>query len=842
MEDAFGRKTSNPLAATILVATYEKFLGCLSTGGPPRDLTDVTFVCDEVQLIGDKSRGQNVELLLTLLKKARWSQFVGLSAVLSDRDATSLAEWLNLKLVRNPTREKTLRIQCRAPSTVNEVVAAPGRDGDVTSRAERLTQDTNSIVTELHRQTSRKPTIVFCMKIDDTYELAQAWIVGKPASRGVTPPPGMDVDPSLIRCLERGAAYHNAELSEDERLFVEERIGAGEVDVVYATSTLAAGVNFPFGAAVFASWKRWNGEKRAHEPIERADFRNMAGRVGRMGQAASEGLVIMCSEGGASTNAALALMNLHAQDELGHGIKPDDFGALALQLFAGKLCHSRADAFELLSSTLSAARERETNSAGVSHWEPRLNQQIDRLISTGCLIESGAAVLVTTFGLAVAHSGLKPETAIFMIEGLLRHGQGLTNLINDGSNPDAENDLLFVLAHAALISPEFGYTGGRPTRSIHWRVGASHLVSNDFARRLDTLLFERPWAANVAAANGALLLASWSAGKERAELEQQVNSVRIGTIQSLAQDVAWIITGVAEIIASVTSPTMADESKPGPLRGDSPAVQAVRVLARGLRRQAGRLSSGLPTDVLWMTGIDLPGRPRRLARVQILALRRQGLTRPVDVMNGDAATDTRRRIALQAQDDPRLANQVRDAARRWKVDDREHCRKFHLKRAARLGGQDIIDALYQSKGDDLETAFEAAMGFIAVGCEQIDKKGLPAYPDFLLTIENFSPLVVELKSKQSATDLVALNAATEVLTASELIGLRDNFCLTLCSPGVEPSVPGVIERCARLCVVDVSDMAEAILRVREGRLRRDEFYNWLTTPGIALMEDLPMPH
>ncbi len=134
------------------------------------------------------------------------------------------------------------------------------------------------------------------------------------------------------------------------------------------------------------------------------------------------------------------------------------------------------------------------------------------------------------------------------------------------------------------------------------------------------------------------------------------------------------------------------------------------------------------------------------------------------------------------------------------------------------------------------------MSFIAVSCEKIDKKGTQAYPDYLITIENFAPIVVEIKSKQSPTDLVALNAATEVLTASELIGMKERFCLTLCSPGVEPSVPGLIERCARLCVTDVSDLAEAILRLREGRLRRDDFYNWLTTPGIALMEDLPPPH
>jgi helicase len=108
VEDASGRKTSAPLSATILIATYEKFLGCMSVGGPPRDLTDTTFVCDEVQLVGDRHRGQNVELLLTLMRRAGWRQLVGLSAVLSEQDAKDLADWLGVKLLRNPNREKAL--------------------------------------------------------------------------------------------------------------------------------------------------------------------------------------------------------------------------------------------------------------------------------------------------------------------------------------------------------------------------------------------------------------------------------------------------------------------------------------------------------------------------------------------------------------------------------------------------------------------------------------------------------------------------------------------------------------------------------------------------------------
>jgi len=840
VEDASGRKTSAPLAARILVATYEKFLGCLSTGGPPRDLTDTTFICDEVQLIGDKARGQNVELLLTLLKRAGWRQFVGLSAVLSETDSKAFADWLELTLVRNSNREKKLTIECRSPDKRVFITSAPGLEPVWNQEPVKGGQPSAplAIVNEMGANSARRPVIVFCMKVDDTFGLGSQVAATRAPTKHVPVPPGFDLDLSLLDCLRRGVAFHNAELSEEERLFVESRLADGHVDIVFATSTLAAGVNFPLGSAVFAGWKRWNFERGRHEPIGRAEFQNMAGRVGRMGQSGEEGRVLLTASGGADLQQAAGLMNMTDHDELGNGITPDDFGPLVLQILAGKLCNSRDQAFSLLTSTLSAAREIARNIAGVAHWRPSLDEQVNRLIGLGCLIETGQLLTVTALGEAVARSGLKPETAIFFLDGLARFGEGLAGLLPSAEGNGDEDDLAFVLAHAALASPEFGLDGGRPTRSISWRVSKPNLVSNAYARRLADLLLSQPWMGNVAAANGALLLASWTAGQPRQRIEASVGTVRLGTVQAMARDVAWILTGISEIIGTVTAPALADESKPVALR--APEVgRSVRRLARTIRRQASRISAGLPGDVLWTTSIDLQDRPRRLSRTQILALRDKGLVRSIDLMDGAAAADTARREALEAVTNPRLANLVRDAARRWKVDDREYCKRLHLRRAAPLGGTDIVEALYSSRGDAFESAFAAMLDYLAIPWQRLDAAGKIGHPDYYVTIEDYPGIVVELKSKVSDSDCVSFNAATEVLSASELIGLRDHPCLTVCNPAVEPSVPQLIESCGRLCVVEACDLAEAALRLREGVLSRGEFYNWLTAPGIALREDLP---
>jgi len=112
VEDAEGNIPKEPLRAPLVVATYEKYLAMLSASGIPKEMQSTTIVCDEIQLIGDQHRGQQVEVLLTLLRNAGWKQFVGLSAVLENKDAQDLADWLKVALVVQHTREKHLIYEC----------------------------------------------------------------------------------------------------------------------------------------------------------------------------------------------------------------------------------------------------------------------------------------------------------------------------------------------------------------------------------------------------------------------------------------------------------------------------------------------------------------------------------------------------------------------------------------------------------------------------------------------------------------------------------------------------------------------------------------------------------
>lgn len=841
--DGSGRSSSAPLSATFLVATYEKYLSLISAGGPPQDLTDVVFICDEVQLIGDGSRGKHVELLLSILKKSGWHQFVGLSAVMDEAGATQFSEWLNLTLVRTTSREKSIRMEVRGSGTYLESLSSPSGNSPVSKIVAQRPRQLNGMIDELVNKEKVGPTIVFCMKVDDTYQLCSQWAQTLQVSQNIQVPAGVDIDLVLLAYINKRCAFHNAELSDEERNFVEHLIAEGKIDVIFATSTLAAGVNFPLGSAVFSKWKRWNFEKKIHEPIRRDEFQNMAGRVGRMGQVAAEGKVLATADSPAEMAQIEKLIDFSKQATLGVGIAPQDFSSLIIQLFAGGMCDTKDAAFELLASTLSALREAERGRGDVEHWRPHLEAQVNRLIATHCLLPVGQRLSVTPFGKAVAHSGLKPETAEFFLDYLCRRSEEISPFLPTPQSNGRDDDLLFIFIHGSLVCPEFDKTGGASTRNLHWRLGQNgQPINNPNAQRLNHYLFERPWVANPHAANGVVALANWATGKKRSDLEGTLDGVRLGIIQTTARDVAWLLYAVSEVITSASSPTLAIDARHPLLQSDETQFGRVRQFSRVLRRYSSRVAAGLPSDCLWLTNLDLTSSPSRLSRQQIVSLYEHGIAKPHLLMDGSREFDDLRKAALPSQNGVYFPNLVRNAAKDWKLKERNYFREKHLRKAARHNCVDLVKSVYESTGIGLENVIKSLLTEIGIKCEVLDDGKHPAWPDLKFCFEAIGvgpDIVVEVKSKDSASSLVPLNDAIEVLSASELVGLGNNPCLTICSPGVEPSVQTSISGCKRLCVLEVADLIEAFLRIKDGNLPLSDFYNWLVMPGVALRDDLP---
>jgi helicase len=846
--NAEGDTPAEPLRASLLVATYEKCLALLSASGVPADMKNHVIVCDELQLIGDEHRGQNIEALLTLMRGVGWKQFVGLSALLKLEDAKDLAGWLAVKLVVQNDREKHLRYECwtpggiatvtsERPETIEEGVALPAD----------VELDPLSILASLLKQKSPPvPIIVFCTRRkQDTYDLAQRFLVTHATGEPRQAAPAFDGIPEtsanvfLKKTLARRVAVLNADLMEEERHVVEQHLLNGKLDVIFASSMPTAGVNFPLGAAIFADWDRWDPDKRAYVPIDSAEFHDMADRVGRLGFHHERGRIIFLAKDEAAVPAARQYLSLGAMPSLEPRITPEGFDQLCLQFVASGVCGSKYQVERLVCTTVSGLHEQIRNGERFAKWPALISAAIDGLLNEGLLVQTGAGELVATpAGEAVAGSGLSPETALFLMNCSASKLDRLTLFLPTSNNRGDIPRLAFMLFSACFSAPEFRTSSGRrPKRFLPWSLDES--ILSDAEAYYDDLL-ETAWQTDLLPNDAAKLSLDWAEGMEIAALETSIPRLSAGMLREMFRSLVWVLQGFASILAAATDAGTPLSCRPKALRNTALRLDLLRSLSRVARRLSFRVSEGLPDDVLWIAELNTIDPAFTLSRNEILALRRLGCATPEQVTLASSKADPAFLSAL-AKTKPRAqakANWLGNASRDWKLIRRKRAAEKHLKRAHRCPNVTLIHEYYGSKEIHFEDAFEKVLGVLNVPFKRLDDKTKTGAPQYLLLLKDSPAFIVELKSGET-DKLVNYEKAVEVLAASDIYGYPDTFCVALCHPGVDPSVPIVIASLGRLSVVEISDLGEALLRLCESTLTQNQLWQWLASPGQALASDLP---
>ncbi|ALN57335.1 ATP-dependent DNA helicase [Lysobacter enzymogenes] len=840
-----GIAPKNPLQADIVVATYEKYLAVISGAGVPGNVRDVCLVCDEVQLIGDAHRGQNVEVLLTLLRRAGWGQLVALSAVLTNRDAADLADWLGVALVIQARREKHLVYECwRDNTVVSTSTENPGRINE-SRQSSPASLNCLNVVRHFLAMPGATPIIVFCMKKDDATRLARELIESGACSEqeqlsiDFLDMPETNAASLLSQSLIRRVAVHNADLTDEERMEVERRLISGSLDVVFATSSLAAGVNFPFATAIFNTWERWDGASRAYVPIDSSEFHNMAGRAGRMGFDHEHGRVIFFAGGAAAFARCSDYLDLTRVESLESRIEPTHFSRLVLQLIASGISNERRQLIDLIGLTFSGLREADQNATAFATWPTRISSALDDLIDKGLVSSQFSGQLsATPVGKAVAHSGLQPATCNYLLSAVVALGETLVSWLPTAHSQGRIDDLLFTLARICFSSPEYlASHGGLQTRFLPWPL--QRIFVPGVQQRLhsfnDLRLNSEPDVLS-----SALIATDWANGAPLLELENLASSMSAGMIRDLIRNLAWMLQGFSSLLTAATDTQVPVQLRPAVLQIDDLQLKLLRRLPRFIGRMVRRLNDGLPEEVLWLLELNAVGQPFRITREDVLRLRRVGISSPLAMMEGTPAADSMRASAFpRGRPSPQAkANWVRDRARSWKMEQRRSAANRQIRRADRCSSRHLVEQYYSSLGTQFETAFEEVLSHLGVPWQRLDDRSRIGAPDYLLRLVQESPIVVELKTRE-LDRLVDYNRAVEVLSASEVHGYRDAFCVTLCHPGVDPSVPGVIASCGRLSVVESHDLGEALLRICEGDLSFEQAHRWLTTPGQATTADLP---
>ena len=605
----------------LALLTYEMFLG-LSLGAPSVLNQIGLVVLDEGQFITDPGRGITVELLLTNLITARTKgvspQLIVLSAVIGS--INNFDDWLGCRQLVTTYRPVPLVEGVLDRSGVLEYLDTDGQVktkqllpyGSIRQRRDKPSSQ-DVIVPLVRKLLGENPTeqvIIFRNKRGSAAGCAGylAKDLGLPAAtEALAALPTRDLSTNSARlreCLLGGTAFHNTNLTPEEKEVVERAFRDGRsVRVLGATTTVAAGINTPASTVILAEQEFLGDDGR---PFTIAEYKNMAGRAGRLGYS-EEGKAIILADNQYDRQSLLRRYVLGELEPLRSSFDPKRLETWIIRLLAqvGKV--KRSDVARLLANTYGGYLANRAS----PEWQRAAEQSLDRLLNEfirlGLVEEEGGEVRLTLLGQVCGRSSLQFSSAMRLINllkgassnalttlGLLTVTQGLTEL-------DA-------------IKVPIAKTGRKENRKLaqsetQWPRQAvtryGHELVQSLQRHADDLF---AWYARC---KRALILSDWVEGVPVEEIEQRYtvnafNAVEYGHVRGVADTTRFHLRA-AHQIASVI------------FVGQAPEDTAVDILLK-------QLEVGLPGDALELLDIPIP-----LTRGEYLALYSAGVKNPSEL-------------------------------------------------------------------------------------------------------------------------------------------------------------------------------------------------------------------
>ena len=274
-----GDREEGEAAARLLVATYEKALAMLLSG--QLKVATSVIVADELQIIGEPGRGPNIETLCTIFRREGVRQLVGLTATVGNSE--EIAEWLGCTLVACHDRDVDLIQQVWSGGAAYEVRFGQ-EDGVPCLEGEHIPADPVEVARKLI-VLGLGPVLVFTESRPETVELAKRFARSEQqTARGIALAEQLalfseptEASEELQELARRQVAFHSADLTAQERQVLETGFASSEFSACFATSTLAAGINFPFRSVVFAKLtydygdRKGKGDGTCRPPLVSAD-------------------------------------------------------------------------------------------------------------------------------------------------------------------------------------------------------------------------------------------------------------------------------------------------------------------------------------------------------------------------------------------------------------------------------------------------------------------------------------------------------------------------------------------------------------------------------------------
>ncbi|KAJ5245905.1 Helicase C-terminal [Penicillium chermesinum] len=318
------RVTTTWADTDIAICTIEKANSLINTAIEDCSIGNLgVVVLDELHMLDDEHRGYLLELMVTkLLLLQQNIQIVGMSATLSNTEM--LAQWMHAKFFIStykpvPVDEYLVYEDAIYPAatsrqllqTASKLTSAnansvhhtipPHRTIEKSQHKELANSATNSLIAlAVETAVAGFGVLVFCGSRSACQ--VQAAII----SEAMPPPEDVEelskrldlladlrslacgLDPVLEKTVLKGAGFHHAGMTTEERELIAAAYDSGVLRVLVATCSLAAGVNLPARRVII------NGARMGRDLVGPAMLRQMCGRAGRKGKDEAGETYLIC--------------------------------------------------------------------------------------------------------------------------------------------------------------------------------------------------------------------------------------------------------------------------------------------------------------------------------------------------------------------------------------------------------------------------------------------------------------------------------------------------------------------------------------------------------------------
>ena len=603
---------------------------------------------------------------------------------------------------------------------------------------------------------------------------------------------------SLQETAERRVAFHTADLTPQERQVVEQGFLNNRFDVCFATSTLAAGVNFPFKAVVFPKLTYEYGDREGVR-ISRSEFRNMSGRAGRLGMH-DVGYAVLLPRNDVENSHANQIV-LPANDIVHSKLARLTMRRGVLKLVAARVVNSDETLRDFFHNTYFWHLILDTNPSRLEEVLLKAQHALQWLVESKFVDQFDDTYLITPLGKATAASGLLPATAVAFLD--------LVDKCREDLKHDFEG-LVNSLIHWVVCGDEF--LGDPPSRMLPYPRDRRMFGSLEFLARKNLLLSLDRSDSRLCKSLHALIL--FVDGSSEGQIFHQTG-MSSGGVHRLAMDVSWVLDGLRRIAAA-------------------PELKCPQQIGNQFELLAQRVRWGCPTEALDLVRIAQRGRVPGFGRQRAMKLIGEGVDTIERILDLGLA-DLQRILGSEA----RASALVATIQEQMEVGP-GRLERSHFNVAENLNIKEVVQSCYELWETDYEDAIFDLLGSNhSWTVTLLDDGKRRNVPDLLFGGTGAGAgVLLEIKTAPRRSGRIKKEEAFAVLQKGADFDPRMSR-VTLGKLEFDTMSNQKAAGSSQITLVKHSTFLEAVLRVMAGQIQVDEFFAWLTEPGIAEFERIP---